>query len=255
MKNHDTTYLVIGSGRTARHMNHYLQSLNIPTLQWNRSQSTSRLLELCDKAQIICLAISDSQIESFFKLHFSNRQSQKKSVLSDANKKFLHFSGALHIPEIQDAHPLMTFGPDLYDLKTYQEMHFVTCSKDSGLLPGLPNSVHQIQIQEKVKYHAMCVASGNFATLLWQKMAFEFEKMNLPLSIAKPYLKQVLENTLANPTRALTGPFARKDFATIALHQNIFADDEFLKIYQAFTQVYCPEFQTKNENEKSESDQ
>lgn len=221
-------YLIVGSGRTAKHFAEYCRLLQQDFQTWSRNRDDSDSLK--HKASLsshILLLISDSAIADFVQAHPFLK-----------NKTLVHFSGALEIPDVVGAHPLMTFGSELYTLADYQKIPFVLTSKHSlsDLLPGLPNSFYSISPKDKAYYHALCVMSGNFTTLLWQKMREGLASLDLPSEIANPYLEQTTKNILSTPHLALTGPLARKDLGTIeknlqALHQH---QDPFEKVYRAF---------------------
>lgn len=222
-------YLIVGSGRTARHFAEYCRLLQLPFLTWSRKFDTSDsdLVQKSKASTHILLLISDSAIADFIKAHPFLKE-----------KLLIHFSGALEIPDAVGAHPLMTFGPELYTLAEYQKIPFVLTSQHvfSEVLPGLPNRSFQIAAEEKAYYHALCVMSGNFTTLLWQKMREGLKSLHLPADIANPYLEQITKNILATPNLALTGPLARRDQITMdknlqALHQH---QDSFEQVYRAF---------------------
>lgn len=225
-------YLLIGSGRTARHLQNYFRLQQISFSTWSRSQSFSELATLLEKASHVLLLISDSAIEPFFKEH-----------LAGSGKKVVHFSGALELPGIVSAHPLMTFSGQAYDLKTYQQIPFVLTSKEpfSEVLPGLTNPHFQIPEEKKAFYHAMCVMSGNFTNLLWKKMSEELVGLGLPENVFHPYLKQITQNILADSQGSLTGPIARKDLTTVKKNVLSLNDDNYQEIYRAFLKVYFPE--------------
>lgn len=218
-------YLVIGHGRVARHFLHYFSLLNISVMHWHRGMPVS---ELGDAPRILVL-ISDRAIEAFIDEHLQDKKGIK-----------IHFSGALVTPKAYGAHPLMTFGPELYALDKYKQIPFVV---DEGapenLLAGLPNPVSYLAPEKKSKYHAMCVMSGNFTCILWQKM-FETLKreFHLPPDIAHLYLRQQAENLIADYKTALTGPLARGDDATIAKNIAALEGDAYQQIYQSFVNVY-----------------
>lgn len=226
-------YLIIGSGRTARHFIHYFRSLGLPFETWNRQETPDKLQSQLQKASHILILIPDSAIAGFF----------EENLKQQTGRTFVHFSGASEVPGIHSAHPLMTFTEELYDLSLYPEIPFVLTSKKEfrELLPGLPNKSFQISPEQKPLYHALCVLSGNFTTLLWQKMASGMKSLGLPEDISKPYMTQIFKNLQTQPTGALTGPLARKDLKTVMANHRALNGDPAQKIYRAFVEVYYPE--------------
>lgn len=225
-------YLIIGSGRMARHFCYYLSLLEIPYNQWSRAANNAEQLNhLVEKNQIILILINDNAIESFIQNHTGL-----------ANKKLIHFSGALETNLAIGMHPLMTFGAELYSLDIYQKIPFISTQANSAiqeLLPGLNNPIFTIPQELKAYYHALCVMSGNFSVLLWQKLFSELEKkLKIPKETTHLYLQQIFNNLKNTPEQALTGPLVRNDQETIAKHLQVLAHDPFQKIYQTFIEVY-----------------
>lgn len=237
----------------AAHMQHYLALLGIPFLRWSRSagQSANQLRELIELSTHVLLLISDSAIETFYQ--------QNPSLKS---KSCVHFSGALVSPSIPSAHPLMTFShPEqngYYDLATYQKIPFVLeANRASGeeLLPGLINPIYFIPSELKTHYHALCVMSGNFTTILWEKVFTDFEKiLGLPREILFPYLQQTTSNleTSTQTKSVLTGPLVRGDQATILKHMKVLESDSFVEIYRSFVLNYI---KTNNLDKKEMQDE
>jgi predicted short-subunit dehydrogenase-like oxidoreductase (DUF2520 family) len=229
-------YLIVGSGRVARHLAEYLRLLQQPFVTWSRkhngvSDCSSDYRQKAARASHILLCLSDAALAEFAAAH---------PVSSD--KILVHFSGALDLPGVIGAHPLMTFGDELYSLETYKNIPFILTGpwELSQVLPGLPNRWFRLPAEEKSYYHALCVMGGNFTTLLWKEMRDGLRSLGLPAEVTAPYLEQILRNFLTSPDSALTGPLARKDFGTI--EKNIKALQEHQdfgeKIYRAFTDVY-----------------
>lgn len=231
------SYLIIGAGRVARHLAHYFQLLNLNFTTWDRNQSESDLQTKAAEATHILVAISDSALEDFYSEHLKDRE----------DKVLVHFSGALYFKGMIAAHPLMTFGTDLYDLKSYQQIHFALtgCDELSEALPGLANPFSAVFAFEKARYHALCVLGGNFTTLLVAKMLEGFAEMKIPVSAARPYIEKVIENTLANPDEAFTGPLARKDAVTVEKNLQALNNDPYQSIYKAFLETLWPEYPRK----------
>lgn len=227
-----TSYLILGDGRLSRHFQHYLQFESLAFEIWSRAASQDALAEKISRGSHILFAVSDAAIEPLFRAH--------SKLL--ANKTCVHFSGALSTPLMPSAHPLMTFGDSLYDRETYLRLPFVT-ERDRGdlrsLLPGLTNPSFSIAPELKTRYHALCVMSGNFTVLLWEKVFAEFEtRLGLPKQILLPYLLQTTENLALSKQSVLTGPLARGDEATINKHLNELADDAFADVYRSFLNAY-----------------
>ena len=223
------TYLIIGNGRVARHFHHYLSILDIPYLSWDRSHDKTLLQPLADKASHILFLISDGAIESL-----------AREITGEAVK--VHFSGSLVTDAAYGAHPLMTFGPEMYGIGKYKGTVFVI-DKDAPdfgeLLPGLPNAHVRLDPALKAKYHALCVMAGNFSCILWQKLFETFEsELGLAHHIAYPYLRQQMENLMKDHKSALTGPLARGDQATLERNLKALEGDPFQKIYQSFVETY-----------------
>ena len=224
--------LLIGSGRLARHLQFYFQQKNILFTTWNRSQELSRLQNLASESSHILLAISDSALESF--IHQNLNQD------SFSEKKIVHFSGALSIAGTFSAHPLMSFGPDLYLLQDYEKIHFVITGVKplQELVPGITNHFTVISEKDKALYHALCVMGGNFPILLWQKMSVGLKALGLPDEATKIYLEKIVENFNRQGHLALTGPLARKDFTTIQSNLTALSEDPFQKVYAAFVEAH-----------------
>jgi len=161
----------------------------------------------------------------------------------------VHFSGSLVTEQANGAHPLMTFSDTLYDLEHYQAIPFVLdhdAAEFSELLPGLPNQFARLHKSLKPKYHALCVLSGNFSCMLWQKLFQTLEQeFNIPQSVAFPYLYQQTQNLLMNPQTALTGPLVRGDNITIKKNLAALETDSFQAVYTSFISSYQQEMQKK----------
>lgn len=232
------TYLIIGSGRLAKHLAFYFSVLSdsskqpFKVLQWDRHQDPLALNRHLQKCTHVLLAIKDSALTDFFHQH-----------LAGFNLVCVHFSAATVIPEILSAHPLMTFSTELYSEATYRQIHFVIQSNSFGysklqqIIPDMPNASTELPSSMASYYHAMCVMAGNMPQILWQKVNSEFKKLKLPEDALNNYLRQTLANFIASPQSALTGPIARNDSKTIEANLNSLKQDQFQEVYQAFVNV------------------
>jgi predicted short-subunit dehydrogenase-like oxidoreductase (DUF2520 family) len=222
---------IVGDGRVARHFRHYLTLLGFRVLAWSRRGDTRAPAETLAPCRTVLLLIPDGAIAGFV-----------ESWPDLTARRLVHCSGSLVTDAAAAAHPLMTFGAQLYDLETYRAIPFVV---DAGgpplqdLLPGLPNPSFAIQPAARAYYHALCVMAGNFSTLLWQKLFAEFEtRFAIPASAAHPYLARITSNLVADAGRALTGPLSRGDAATIAANLRALEGDPFHAVYAAFVRAY-----------------
>ena len=222
---------IVGDGRVARHFHHYFNLLGIPVRAWSRREPGPSPPEALDGCSTVLLLIRDAAIVPFVEAWPALRRG-----------RLVHFSGSVVTPLAEAAHPLMTFGRELYEFGSYREIPFVL---DAGrtplpdLLPGLPNPWFAIPAGQRPYYHALCVMAGNFSTLLWQKLFDELEgRFAIPASAAHPYALRVAANLVADAGRALTGPVSRHDATTIAANLEALEGDPFRGVYSAFVRAH-----------------
>jgi len=233
-------YALLGGGRLARHMQHYLSLLNLPVSGWARDRKSAlnshaiddaetRLRKTIEPASHVLLLVSDAAIPEVIRRY---------PFLHD--KTLVHCAGAFSFPGIAGAHPLMTFSNGLYESDQYRQIPFIVESghRFGELLPGLPNPHFEIEPEHKARYHALCVMAGNFSQILWQAVAVRFGGMGLPVAALAPYLHQVTENFVAAPGSALTGPISRGDDATIERNFRALAGDGLQPLYRAFLEFH-----------------
>ena len=225
-------YLIIGSGRLSKHLSYYFALSNLSFNNWSRANNNQKQLEEFVKSSyVIILAISDDAIANFIEQN-----------LTITNQILVHCSGSLAIENAIGMHPLMSFSNELYDHKTYQKIPFIVDSKIEDfkkIFPTLNNQAYFIPKEEKAYYHALCVMSGNFTTILWSKLFQELEmRLNIPKEAAFLYLEAITHNLLSDYKKALTGPIIRGDQITINKNLESLKGDPFLTIYQAFIKTY-----------------
>ena len=219
---------IIGDGRMASHFVRYLQLSRIPYNQWSRSRNRQEdLLEVLADSRAVFLLIKDDAITGFV---------ENNPRLKEMNP--IHFSGSLYIEEIPSIHPLMTFSKEMYSLEKYQTIPFIHEKGKVSLgdiLPELPNPSQPMDFGKKSLYHSLCVLSGNFTTMLWQKVFGDFrDKLDLDPELLLPYMEQTFENLKSNWVDALTGPLARKDEATMMRNMNALEGDLYREVYRSF---------------------
>jgi len=237
-------YAIVGGGRLARHFSQYFRLLDISHTCWARDvrspfnsfdlpDAEQRLRATVAGAERVLLLVSDNAIGLLLKQY---------PFLHE--KRLIHCSGALSIPGVAGAHPLMTFADDLYDLETYQSVPFVLEDGQdfAELFPGLSNSNFNIDVEGKARYHALCVMAGNFPQLLWKGVSDRFEaQLGLPAQALHSYLEQLSNNFIQAPDTALTGPLVRDDAQTIERNLNALAGDPLQDLYRAFVNYYQDE--------------
>jgi hypothetical protein len=226
-----TPFGIVGDGRVARHFLHYLNLLGLSACAWSRRVPAPCPPEALASCRTVLLLISDAAIVPFIEAWPALQK-----------KRLVHFSGSLVTSAAEAAHPLMTFGPTLYDLADYRAIPFVLDAGGTSLgelLPGLPNPSFAIPAADRPYYHALCVMAGNFSTMLWLKLFDELQRrFGIPASAAHPYLARVAANLMADASRALTGPLSRGDAQAIATNLKALEGDPFYAVYSAFARAY-----------------
>lgn len=232
-----THYAILGDGRLARHMRHYLALSGQAVEGWARNPAShfnthqrgparERLKRTVEKATHVMLLVSDDAITPFL---------SRYPFLHE--KTLIHCAGALNVRAVAGAHPLMTFADSMYTLEAYRRIPFMveTGYDFKKLFPELPNPVYTIRPADKALYHALCVVAGNFPQMLWQAVSDRFANdLGLPHEVLGPYLEQVTQNAVQAPERALTGPLSRGDEDTVRRHLAVLENDSLQEIYRAF---------------------
>lgn len=225
-----SAYLLVGGGRMARHMGHYLDLLGISWRGWRRGESPEALETAARDARAVLLLISDHALLPFVQ--------EFGGVLGGAPR--VHFSGSLEVDGVRCCHPLGSFGPVLHPLSLYRRIVFV-CDPGTPdfptLFPGLPNPYRTLDPGLRGRYHALAVLSGNFTVLLWKKAREEFSRMGLPSSATEAYMETVFANLSADPESGLTGPLVRDDRETVASNLRALGSDPFAEVYRAFVRA------------------
>lgn len=226
--NNNAPCAIVGDGRMATHFSAYLKMSGVPFKQWSRRADRQKDPELYLRgSRAVFLLIRDDAIKIFIDNH---------PRLKEMNP--IHFSGSLYLEDIPSIHPLMTFTKDLYTLEKYRTIPFVHETGRVSLnevLPELPNRSLAMDYRKKSLYHSLCVMSGNFTTMLWQKVFRDFdEKLKLDSQILIPYLEQTVENLKTDWANAFTGPLARKERSTIKRNMDALKGDMYREVYRSF---------------------
>lgn len=126
-------------------------------------------------------------------------------------------------------HPLMTFpGPEvvLPDLHGVYAAIDAAHPDDHALVDALARRLGLVPVHvpgPRALYHAAAVIAGNHATVLISEAGRALAAAGLEPELARrmlaPLLHASVEGALHDPQRALTGPAARGDTATLAAHR------------------------------------
>ena len=241
MPSNSIHYAILGDGRLARHMRHYLGLLGQACSGWSRNAASAfnshhepdaaaRLRRTIAPASHVLLLVADDALGPLLRQY---------PLLH--GRRLVHCAGALSLPGVAGVHPLMTFAEPLYGLEQYRRIPFlVEAGHDfNALFPALPNPHHVVAVEDKALYHALCVMAGNFPQLLWQQVSERFaDRLGVPATVLQPYLEQVLANFIAQPGRALTGPLARGDQRTVARNLQALDGDPLQAVYRAFVTLH-----------------
>ena len=229
-KNNQYSYLIVGNGKLSKHFQHYFSLKNISYKVWTRS-SGEAFQSIGQSPNNVLVLINDDEIQNFL-----DKNCKK---LSD-DIIWIHCSGMLSTNLAESAHPLMTFTDELYTLEKSEAITFITergRKSFSELFPQLKNPSYQIESSEKTLYHAFCVLSGNFTTMIWQFFFDYLKSKNIPESAAYLYLTTITDN-LKNNSAPLTGPIQRNDKNTIQKHLESLNDHPVKNIYISFLEAY-----------------
>jgi predicted short-subunit dehydrogenase-like oxidoreductase (DUF2520 family) len=95
---------------------------------------------------------------------------------------------------------------------------------------------------DRARYHAAAVIAGNLATGLLQLGIDELQRIGIDDDVAREALARLLLSTATRAVdaplaRALTGPVARGDVATVARHLAVLDDDTTRAAYRLLTRV------------------
>ncbi len=224
-------YLIVGSGNLANHFTRYFSLMNINHSQIIR-QNIDEFENYALNAERILILINDDQVEKFVTQH-------RKGLLQD--KIWIHCSGMLSIENAEGAHPLTSFSEELFNLKFYKSVPFITEKGRmifSQLFPLLPNPSYSIPKEKKELYHTWCSMAGNFTTILWQNF-FNYLKddLLLPSQAAHQFLVSISEN-LIRSNDPLTGPLKRGDAKTIERHLSQLKNSPLEDVYKSFIKLF-----------------
>ena len=234
-------YVIFGPGRVGGSMASYLEQLGHTVILVSRAeaeQSKPKCAKLIADADIIAAAIPDDKLAPW--------RDEWRDVV--AGKMTIHFSGAINIDGLHSFHPLYSFSQSALPLSKMKEIAFA-CPVDgpqfSDVFPNAPNPHFAIANEDRARYHALAVLSGNLASFIWNETANEFATLTStpPDKILQSYLGSIVDRFVESPTASLTGPIARKDERTVEKNlEGLAASPKLKGLYEAFLTAAWPGF-------------
>ena len=240
-------YLIIGSGRLAKHFTFYLSHHKARIWFYSRS-SMGELEPLGKRVEAISqapdratrlLLLKDDVLIPFC-------QSNQKEL---GRGQVVQCSGSLSIHDfptkVHSYHPLYTFPLELYPIDKYETVPFITEQGSlpfQRIFPMLKNPVFELKSEHKIKYHALTSSISNFLSVIIQQFADEREKMqlNIPTAHFQNIASQALQNAFESPKTCLTGPIARGDSLLIQKHLRALEGSGLNAIYQGILKSLQP---------------
>lgn len=218
-----TTLRLIGPGRAGRSLAAALADVGCDVR--DMLARGDELSGAANGVDIVVIATPDAAVEQV-----------ARAVTPTPDSVVMHISGALGLdvlsphPRRASLHPLVPLpDPELGRIRLRSGVTFAvagdpTATKLAHLLGGWPVSIDD---EHRAAYHAAaCIASNHLVATLGQAervAASAGVPFDAILSLARAALEDVSE---MGPARALTGPAARGDEATIARHRAVLAPEE-----------------------------
>ena len=207
-------------------------------------------LETCS---VVIIAVPDREIDAVTYQLLSKKLISAGSLLAHPNGFHIWDSAAINrdYKVISGSiHPLMAFPQNPLDARSLDGIGFSIdgveeAQRDLSILverfKGIPI---KIPAEGKILYHAAAVFASNFPVVL-QSIALEiFESIGMEKQSARIILNALLDSvkqnlTVNEPRKAISGPAARGDWATIETHiqelKTRFPD--LVGLYQALTEA------------------
>jgi len=226
--------LIIGSGRLARHWKHYLNLEGLPFYEWSR-RDPLRLADYVKGRNVgaVYLLLSDAALEPFYREH---------RTLLPASVRWFHASGALVVEGMIDAHPMMSFAEELYELERYRSISITTAAPvaalESTLFADLQNVITPIAAEDKARYHALCVLGAAGTGALWTLLEKEWQALGIGPAQWRPYQAQIFANLVSQGRHAITGPWVRGDQVTTAKNFEALESPSARKLYETLKGVF-----------------
>ena len=237
-------YIVFGMGRVGQNILHYLRAMGhdaegVDILE--TPEELQRCQEIVESVDCVIATIPDSLLQSWY--------DEWHPLIGD--KPAIHHSGAMVIEGMTSFHPLYSFPNTVLDVEVLKSIAFAVSAEGpefADIFPGFPNPTFVVKTEDRARYHALAVLSGNFASYLWNQTAGGFSEFSDGdvAAIMSPYLQSVLERFCESPYDSLTGPVARRDIKSAQSNlRGLEADEKLRELYEAFLASAWPDFESE----------
>ncbi|MEL6995887.1 MAG: DUF2520 domain-containing protein [Pseudomonadota bacterium] len=236
-------YVIFGQGRVGNNILHYLRAMGHDAESVDIIEDPEELKQcraLVEQADCVIATIPDSSLQGWF--------DEWKPVLGDTPA--IHHSGAMVIEGMTSFHPLYSFPNAVLDVEELKSIAFAVSGEGpsfTDIFPGLPNPLFVVKTEDRARYHALAVLSGNFASYLWNSTASGFSEFSDGdvADIMAPYLGSVLARFCESPYDSLTGPVARRDQKSAESNlRGLQSDEKLHDLYRAFLASAWPDFKS-----------
>jgi predicted short-subunit dehydrogenase-like oxidoreductase (DUF2520 family) len=198
---------------------------------------------VAERAEVVFLAVPDSAIANV-----------ATTLEVSADQAVAHTSGAFDVTPLMAAqrrgaatgvfHPLQAFSPGasadrFTGIAVGVDAEPPLFERLARLAQRLGASSFALRGVDRARYHAAAVFASNYLVALHVAAARVWQEAGLPVDAARPALVALSRGALESMTaydfaRALTGPVARGDAATVARHlQALGADPDSHALYRA----------------------
>lgn len=232
---------------------------------YNIKKFSCNLNDLSEENDIICLTVPDDQIKSV--------ADNIAGLSVDLQfKKFIHFSGARNINDLQSLsdkgaiaagiHIMQTF-PNKNRMKIDSDFAAIECKDEKfkkelfELTAEVNLNAFEIKSEQKIFYHLLGVFASNFLVANFIAIENLSKSAGLKPELTSAYLESIVKATFENikkhgASEAMSGVVVRKDFFTIEKHIEVLREKpDILKIYLS-SQLLLVKIRMKDSPEDSE---
>lgn len=175
-------------------------------------------------ARMVVLAVPDTAVADL------------AASLAPGEAVVVHLAGSLGLDalaphaRVASVHPLVSLpDPDL-GARRLRGAWFAVAGDDeatAALVGGLGGRSFPVADEDRARYHAAAAVAANHLVALLGQVERIAASIDVPVEAYLDLARGALDNVVAvGPERALTGPVARGDWATVARHLQALPEDE-----------------------------